>query len=130
MPRLLVTLIITALTGCAAPAKVDPAKRAELARSEMVCVTQRECEIKWSTARKWVLDNSGYKIKTLTDDFLETYNPIGGSSYIGVRLNKVPRQAGGYRIEAHIWCDNMFGCNPDSTDAALDLVRKTNASTK
>ncbi len=37
---------------------------------------------------------------------------------------------GGYRIVAAMWCDNMFGCNPDTTDALIDFNNSVNLSTK
>jgi hypothetical protein len=94
MKPLLTLLLLTSLSGCAT---VDhTAQRAELARTAPTCLTDRECELKWSAARSWVLANSGWKIQHLTNDFIETYNPVGSSTNIAVRVVKEPIAKGGY----------------------------------
>lgn len=122
--------LLVTLAGCMPPYKPDQAKLAYAQTIQPVCRGERECELMWSAARLWVLDKAGYKIKILTGDYLETYSPTGGNTYIGVMLNKVPNKDGSYRLKSQIWCDNMFGCNPDIVDAIVDLNTTVNAAMK
>lgn len=117
----------TLLAGCATTAD-NPAKREFAQKTIPTCKSERECELKWFAARRWVLNNSAYKIKTITADFLETYSATGGSSLISVRVSKEPVASGGYRIVVGVWCDNMFGCNPDAWDAAIAFNREVTSA--
>ncbi|QCG64265.1 hypothetical protein [Pseudomonas veronii] len=38
-----------------------------------VCISDKDCELKWSAARRWVLSNAGYKIQSITSDYIETH---------------------------------------------------------
>lgn len=102
-------------------------KREQLAASIPTCATDKECEMKWSAARQWVLANSGFKIQLLTNDFLETYNPPRGATQIAVRVAKEPMADGGYRFVVTTWCGNIFGCVPDQWAAAQAFNDHLNA---
>lgn len=129
MLKLLALLgIVFVVSACSTPHRVDPAKIALAQSIQPTCRSENECKLMWSAAKIWVQDNAAYKIKLLTDDHLETYSPTGGSSLIGAMVSKVPNKDGSYRLRANIWCDNMFGCNPDSADALIDLFRTVNAA--
>lgn len=129
MPKLLLASGIALVLGaCSMPYKVDPAKIALAQSIQPTCRSEQECKLMWATAKIWVQENAAYKIKLITDDHMETYSPTGGSSLIGAMISKVPNKDGSYRLRANIWCDNMFGCNPDSADALLDLLRTVNAA--
>jgi len=82
----------------------------------------------WSAAKQWVEENSHYRIKLLTNDHLETYSPIDGSAWLGMSISKVPNKDGSYRLRSKMWCDNMFGCVPDPTDALISLNKTVNAA--
>ncbi len=119
-------VLIILISGCGTVQ--NQAKTQEFLRTIPVCYSDRECEMKWSAARTWVLKNSGWKIQTITPDFIETYNSIGGSPALAVRVVKEPIQTGGYKIIVKTWCDNMFGCVPDSQDSELHFNRYLNAT--
>lgn len=121
-------LIALTLAGCASSAERD-AKRAEFQRTVPTCKAERECELKWASARNWVLSNAGFKIQNITGDYIETFGSVGGSTYLAARVTKDPLPDGGYRITVMVWCDNPFGCNPDADDAALAFNRQLNAIT-
>ena len=123
---LIIAAVIATISGCATTGNIE-AKRAEFNSTIPTCKTDRECELKWSAARNWVLNNSGWKIQHLTNDFIETYNAVGGSPRIAVRVTKEPIAEGGYRFVVKTWCDNIFGCVPDSWDAAISFNREVGA---
>ncbi len=111
-------------------AKLDPAKQEEAQRTAPTCMTDRECELKWAAARRWVMNNSPYKLQIVTGDYLETYSATGGSPRISVRVSKEPIKAGtgGYIILVAVVCDNMFGCVPDAWDAAIAFNKEVGAA--
>ena len=119
-------LFVFFIAGCGLSR--NPAKTQEFIKTVPVCYSERECEMKWSSARRWVIENARYKIQTMTPDFIETYNPSSGSPSLAVRVTKEPIASGGYRIIVKTWCDNVFGCGPDSQDAEQNFnnfVNKT-----
>lgn len=119
-------LLGLAVTGCAtAP---DPAKEAEAVRTMPTCVAPRECEVKWSAAREWILANAGWKLQTITPDYIETFNPMSGSPELAVRVQKLAQADGSYKIAVRVWCDNTFGCRIPPWDAAIDFNRTVSAS--
>lgn len=119
MKNLVFTLVIAALSGCAVT-QIDPEKQRIAQAGVVTCIGEKDCEVKWAAARKWVTTNSPYRIRLITSDYLETFTPVGGSPSIGVRVSKEP-SASGYRIVPNIWCDNMFGCVPDAWDALISF---------
>lgn len=91
----------------------------------------------WAASRRWVLSNAAMKIQTHTDDFIETYNSIGGSPELAARVSKEPEGLGTYRFVVETWCGNLFGCVPNNIEAMIGFNRavasagrKANASTK
>lgn len=92
-----------------------------------VCSTEPECDAKWETAQLWVARNAGYKIQTATNVLIETYNSVGSSAAIQVRVLKEPAGGGAYRLLVYVSCANLFGCVPDTWDAAIDFNRYVGA---
>lgn len=122
-------LAFVALAGCSTMA-TDPAKEAEAVRTMPTCASARECEVKWSAARQWILANSGWKLQTIAPDYMETFNAVGGSTELAVRVQKLAQADGSYKIAVKVWCDNTFGCRVPPWDAAIDFNRAVSASWK
>jgi hypothetical protein len=125
------TLIAVALllAGCASPQmRADNAtKQNEFASTVPHCSDQRQCEIMWSEARKWVLSTCGMKIQTMSDSFIETFNSIGSDTDLGCRVTKDPA-GNGYEFTVAASCGNMFGCIPSAIDAQIAFNRQLNAA--
>lgn len=120
------TLLLGA--SCAsAPSPQVQAKRAEFERTIPTCAAEKDCEAKWEAAQVWVVKNAGYKIQTATNVLIETYNSIGSSTDVAVRVLKEPLGSGSYRFVVNVWCANIFGCFPNPWDAALDFNRTLNS---
>lgn len=118
------------LAGCAtSPASDLRENRAEFERTIPTCDGEQDCNAKWEAAQLWVVHNAGFKIQTATNVLLETYNATGGSTSIAARVTKEPLGGGRYKIIVRTWCDNIFGCTPNTWDAALDFNRKIGAAT-
>lgn len=122
MTKLAMLVLVALLAACADPAYIQ-ARRERFASSIPACLSDRECEMKWSAARTWVLGNAGMKLQHVANDFLETYNPVGNNStLLAVRVVKEPMSGGtGYRIIVTTCCGNPFGCFPDPWAAAQNF---------
>lgn len=73
------------------------------------CSTDKECAAKWAAARRWVLDNCGFKLQHITDDYLETYNiRDSASTAMWCRVTKSPESETVSRIELENGVNNPF----------------------
>ncbi|HKV96726.1 MAG TPA: hypothetical protein VJR90_04445 [Gammaproteobacteria bacterium] len=123
-------LFATLASGCAiAPTAETQAKQAELERTTPICTSDVDCKAKWDAAQLWIAHNAGYKLQTVTDVLLETYNSVDGSPNIAVQVTKEPIGNGKYKIVVSVSCDNIFGCVPNQWDAALDFNKTVGAAT-
>lgn len=114
----------TFLAGCATNNSPErQAKLAELQRTIPTCIGVADCNAKWEAAQLWVVKNAGWKIQTQSSVLIETYNATNNSTNIAVQVTKEPMGGGKYQILVKVWCANMFGCHPDSLDAALNFNR-------
>lgn len=116
----------TMLFGCAASPELQ-ATQAELRRTIPTCSGTEDCNAKWEAAQLWVVKNSGWKIQYQSNVLIETYNATGSSPRIAVRVTKEPMGGGKYQLIVNVWCDNIFGCQPNAWDAALDFNRQISA---
>jgi len=123
------TLAISMLAGCATSPETL-AKREALNKTIPVCTAKKDCDAKWEAAQLWVIHHADYKIQTANNVLIQTYSPVGGTPNIGARVTKEPIGGGKYAILVSIWCDNMFGCVPNSLDAALDFNRTVGVVTQ
>lgn len=122
-------ILASTLAGCSiSPAKDEQMNRAEFERTIPTCDGEQDCNVKWEAAQLWVVHNAGFKIQTATNVLIETYNAVGGSSSIAVRVTKEPLGGGRYKIVVRTFCDNMFGCIPDRWTAAFDFNRTVGAA--
>lgn len=126
MKHLLLWIATSMISGCMSNAALQ-VKRIEFKNTIPTCHSDRECELKWSAARRWVLHHADSKIQHITNDFIETYNPAPNSPHLAVRVVKEPMTEGGYRFTVTTWCDNLFGCQPNSWDAAIDFNKYVGA---
>lgn len=118
----------TVLFGCATSPAMQ-AKQAEFRRTIPTCSGTEDCNAKWEAAQLWVVRNAGWKIQTQSTVLIETYNAVGSSPRIAVRVTKEPLAGEKYQFIVNVWCDNIFGCQPDSWDAALDFNRQISSVT-
>jgi hypothetical protein len=121
-------LIVAAITlsACATSPEML-AKQAEVNRTVPICAGTEDCNAKWEAAQLWVVHNAAYKIQIQSNVLIETYNSTDSSPTIAVRVTKEPIGGGKYQFLVKVWCDNMFGCQPNSWDAELDFNHKVGA---
>lgn len=124
-----------ALTGCggmvARHQEVRNDMQRDFAETIPTCISEKECQVKWSAARRFVTAHSDWKIQTLTTDFLETYNPRSGDPGLAWSVSKDAASDGmSYRIVARARCANMFGCVPDAMKTMIAFNREVSAAWK
>ena len=128
--RLAPTLAVAILLArCVTQAQIDRARAFQA--SIPTCSSDRECELKWSAARQWILSKATMKLQHVTPDFMETYNPPPKSLGLAARVTKEPIATGGYRLVVTTWCGGL-GCAFPSPrhpwEAAQDFNDTVNAA--
>ncbi len=90
-----------ALSGCAmAPTAQDLAAEDSYRSSIPTCSTAKECEAKFAAARNWMLGNCGFRLQTVTADYLETFKSGDyADTNLYCRVTKTPISETAYRIE-------------------------------
>jgi hypothetical protein len=120
---------VVAATACATAVPPErQAKMLEVDRTIPICTSDKDCAAKWEMAQLWVVKNAAFKLQTVTNVLLETYNPTPHSVDFAARVLKEPLGNGKYKLVARVWCDNIYGCNRDAWDMLLDFNRTVNAS--
>jgi hypothetical protein len=117
-----------ALAGCA----VSPQRAAmtqEVNRTIPTCEGEKDCAAKWDAAQLWVVKNAGYKLQTVTNVVIQTFNPGPSDVYLAAAITKEPAGAGKFRLIGRLWCNNPFGCSPDPLEALLRFNREVSAAT-
>ena len=125
---LIAGVAICLLLSCCATSSEVRAKQALFQRTIPTCDGEKDCNAKWEAAQLWIVHNSGYKLQTVTNVLLETYNPGRHDTKLAVRVTKEPLGGGKYMIIVTTWCNNMFGCTRNTWDAALDFNVKVDAA--
>jgi len=111
------------LSGCAGMRQRAAERRADFQRTIPQCSTEKQCSEMWSAAQVWVAKNCRMKIQVATDSIIETYNPVGkhNSTNLAASVTKEPLGDGKYKIVIKTYCNNPFGCVPNSFESAMDF---------
>jgi hypothetical protein len=112
------------LVGCAT---ITTQQQTLINESVPMCSGEKECELKWAAARKWIINNARWKIQIYSDDLIETYNPTPDSQLLAARVTKEPTPNGGYSFIVYVWCNNIFGCIPKKVDALIGFNNYVNS---
>jgi hypothetical protein len=122
-----VAAVVAVLSGCAHSPADRQALLAEAQATVPVCDGERDCAAKWEAAQLWVVRNVRFKIQTVTNVLIQTYNSTNSSLYLGATIIKEPQGGGRYRILASFACANAFWCSPDPARARVDFNRYVSA---
>ena len=99
------------LASCAINSAERNAAEMRFQRTIPICEGAKDCEFKWSMARRWILDNAGFKLQNYNADYMETFNVQDlASTKLWARVTKEPIDGERYRILIEVGCNNMFGC--------------------
>ena len=122
----LALLLGAACGACALDSQAMQQKKAEFQRTIPTCEATIDCNAKWEAAQLWIIHHAGFKLQTVTDVILETYNPGPYDALDAVRVTKEPIGGGRYALVVYVWCNNIFSCVPNTWDAAIDFNRTIN----
>lgn len=117
--------VVIFLAGCA----VSPEQQARINQFQATipqCRNEEVCKQMWEAAQVWVVRNSGFRVQVATDAIIETFSSVGNTTALAARVVKEPLGSGSYRIVVSVWCDNIFGCSPNSWSAAQDFNNTLN----
>lgn len=96
--------------GCVSQQAIDAERHFQA--TIPTCSTEKECELKWAAARRWLLSNSSMKMQHYAADYMETFNPA--QEGIGARVIQEPVDETAYRLVVAVWCGG-FSCFGDMT---------------
>ena len=104
-------------SGCAPITISSDYGATSMSTNPVLCVGKAQCDIYWQRAQAWVVNNSEYRMQTVTDTVIETQGPALGRSALAFRVTRVPDDKDGARIVVIAACGNVFGCKPESSAA-------------
>ena len=100
-----------------------------VSKSEQIsCQVGPDCDLKWERAYKWVVENSGLKLKTKTDGLIKT-EADGENRTLVVTITKNPTlQLGTYEIDFIGKCPSMFSCVPSAAESRTRFANFVSAA--
>lgn len=125
MGRMMLWVLAVLLAGCATDAQRAQlaANQAEFERTKPRCYSEKQCTRMWAAVQTWVVQNCGMKVQNATEGYIETFGSVQGDTKLACRVVRSPIADDGYEISITTGCGNMFGCYPDSWQAALAFNR-------
>jgi hypothetical protein len=70
------------------------------------------CKSEWERAQLWLSRHSKWKLQSVTDVVLTTYNPVNSEVSYGFEVTREPVSEGRYVVRMALQCGNMLGCDP------------------
>jgi hypothetical protein len=123
MKRLIVlTGACLSLAGCVTATPEQQTALAVQAARPVTCQGAEDCEVKWSKATQWVLNHSGYKIRSQSDTMIATMGPLPSDPTAAFTITKLAQGAGLYTFDFRGGCDNIFGCIPSLVQSKASFV--------
>jgi hypothetical protein len=91
------------------------------------CQAGPDCNLKWERAYKWVVENSGLKLKTKTDGLIKTADGEERTLVITITKNATT-QSGTYEIDFIGKCPSMLSCIPSAPDSRTRFANFVSAA--
>ncbi len=126
MQACLLALLVTGIASCAVSPEVQ-AKIDEYARTIPTCNSELDCQLKWTAARAWTVENSDFPLRTVSEDRIFASNTIISTSGMGVIVDKVALDGGGYQFTVDLECFSAYGC-PNIWDSKISFNQALNAT--
>jgi hypothetical protein len=123
-----IAMIFTALSisACAVSAATQ-ALMDEYERTIPSCASDQDCQPKWTAARAWVVQNSDFAIRGESDTRIMATSNIISQSGMGVTVNKITADAGGYQITVTVECFSAYGC-PNLRESMVEFNQAVNTA--
>lgn len=85
---------------------IDDEAAAVITHERVICTSDSDCAVKWSSAVNWVVRQSHWKVQTQSDTLLETYGP-GDTRYPSFILTKQLQPHGAAMLTLEANCGNL-----------------------
>ena len=102
-----------------------------VSKSEQIsCQAGPDCDLKWERAYKWVVENSGFKLKSKSDGLIKTEdNGNGDDRTLVVTITKNPTsQSGTYEIDFIGKCPSSLSCVPSAAESRTSFANFVSAA--
>jgi len=100
-----------------------------VSKSEQIsCQAGPDCDLKWERAYKWVVEDSGLKLKTKTGGLIKT-EADGEDRTLVVTITKNPTpQLGTYEIGFIGKCPSLLSCVPSAAESRTRFANFVSAA--
>jgi hypothetical protein len=93
------------------------------------CQAGPDCDLKWKRAYTWVVESSGLKLKTKTDNLIKTMESPGVTRTLVVTITKNPTsQPGTYEIDFIGGCSSLLSCVPSVEESRTSFANFVSAA--
>jgi hypothetical protein len=95
---------------------------------QISCQAGPDCDLKWERAYKWVVENSGLKLKTKTDGLIKTEaDGENRTLVVTITKNRTP-QLGTYEIDFIGKCPSLLSCVPSAAESRTRFANFVSAA--
>ena len=95
---------------------------------QIKCQAGPDCDLKWERAYKWVVEDSGLKLKTKTGGLIKT-EADGEDRTLVVTITKNPTlQLGAYEIDFIGKCPSLLSCVPSAAESRTRFANFVSAA--
>jgi hypothetical protein len=93
------------------------------------CQVGPDCDLKWERAYTWVVESSGLKLKTKTDDLIKTAGSPRDDRTLVVTITENPSsQSGIFEIVFIGKCTSIWSCIPSDAESRTSFANFVSAA--
>ena len=92
------------------------------------CQAGPDCDLKWERAYKWVVENSGLKLKTKTDGLIKTEADKEERTLVVTITKNATPQPGTYEIDFIGKCASVLSCVPSAAESRTRFANFVSAA--
>ena len=92
------------------------------------CQAGPDCDLRWERAYKWVVENSGLKLKTKTDGLIKTETDGEERTLIVTITKSATPQSGIYEIDFLGKCPSILSCVPSAVESRTRFANFVSAT--
>jgi hypothetical protein len=122
--RKILTLIVVAVSGCAAPVYVLSDEERQQLAQPVECRGAEPCSALWRRVQAWVARNSGYKIQTASDAIVQTFNAQDYSTSWAMQVVREPVGNGVERLSFSASCGRAPICGQSADQVRARFHRE------
>lgn len=122
-------LALLSLGLCACATREQPSwDDTQEAHAPLICDDEAACSRAWRSAQAWIATNSRWKIQTVSDAVIVTFNGDAYTPFRHFQITREPVGGGKEQIKIASACNNTFGCADDVIVVAARFKRYVRAA--